>query len=406
MVALSCSNLELMFNTLGSIGENELGLQRLAFTDYEHQSFDLIKSYLDQYSIAYREDAFGNLIARIEGTEAGAPAVATGSHLDTVPNGGKYDGAVGVIAGIYALIVLKDKALKHPVELIAFRAEESSRFGHSCMASKLMTGFADLKKWQESPDANGVTVFDALKQSGFDPENLDSVKINPSSYKAFVECHIEQGRVLEESKTSVGVVSAIAAPTRYLIKVDGTADHSGATPMGLRHDALVAASQIVTKVNAIATREAIHGTVGTVGRMDVSPNSMNVIPGQVTMSVDIRGVDESSIKRTTTELLEFISELQGVKIGITPLSEEKPVKLSDDIAAILTEACEEQGISYQALQSGAGHDAMYMAKMVPTAMLFVPSINGISHNKDESTPFQDIWNVANVLTRSIEKLAI
>ena len=398
-------DIEAVFEELGKIGEDESGLQRLAFSDYDNQGFDFIKSILQKEQISYREDAFGNLIGRIPGTDDSAPAIATGSHIDSVPDGGKYDGPVGVVAGLHALVALKEKKLKHPVELIAFRAEESSRFGHSCMGSKLMNGYANLEKWAESPDAQGKTVFDALKESGFDPDNLDQVRIDPKDYKAFIECHIEQGRVLEDAKISVGVVSAIAAPTRFLIEIDGTADHSGATPMGLRHDALVAASQVVTMVNNIATREAKYGTVGTVGRMDVSPNAMNVIPGKVVMSVDIRGVNEDSIRRTTREMLEFASSLEGVAVFITRLSEEKPVQLSRDIAGVLSDACREAGVSTMPLQSGAGHDAMYMAKEIPTAMLFVPSVDGVSHNQKEFTPFQDIRNVAQVLARAIETLA-
>ncbi len=396
--------LQHLFDELAAIGHTSHGMNRIAFTPPENQAFEFISQILDQHGIAHHTDGFGNLIARIHG-EKNRPAVATGSHLDSVPDGGCYDGAVGVIAGLYALIELQKEALNHPLELIIFRAEESSRFGHSCMASKLMTGQADLDKWRETRGSDGKNIFDALRDNGLDPDQLDQVKINPADYKSFIECHIEQGRVLLDNHLSLGVVSAIAAPTRFLIEINGIADHSGATPMGLRHDALVAASQVVTRVNTIAQREALHGTVGTVGRMEVSPNAMNVIPGKVVMSIDIRGIDTGSIQRTTHDLLTFVSELEGVSVFITRLSEEKPVHLNNDIAELLNQSCLEESIPAMPMQSGAGHDAMYMAREIPTAMLFVPSVNGVSHNPEEFTPFDDIWNAARVLKRTMRKLA-
>ncbi len=401
----SLRELELIFDDLSVVGKDEYGLQRLAFSDLENKAYQFIKDKLAELEIETREDSFGNLFARIPGKDNTLPAVATGSHLDTVPNGGAYDGAVGVISGLYALSQLKNKALRHPVEMIAFRAEESSRFGFSCMGSKLMTGCADLEKWRKHRDHEGNNVFDVLMKQGVQAEQLSDVQIKSSDYKAFVEIHTEQGRVLEESGISVGVVSAIAAPTRFLIEIDGQADHSGATPMGQRHDALVSAASIITLVNKVASEEARYGTVGTVGHMEVSPNAMNVIPGKVIINVDIRGINEESIRRVATELKDFISSIKDVDISVTCLSEEKPTQLNNDIATVLAESCSELSISHRIMQSGAGHDAMYMAKKVPTAMLFAPSVNGISHNPEEYTDFNDIWNCARVLTHALEQLA-
>ena len=401
----SLRELELIFDNLSFIGKNEYGLQRLAFSDFENQAHHFIKDKLAELEIETREDSFGNLFARISGKDNTLPAVATGSHLDTVPNGGAYDGAVGVISGLYALSQLKNKALRHPIEMIAFRAEESSRFGFSCMGSKLMTGCADFEKWRKHRDHEGNNIFDVLMKQGVQAEQLNDVEIKSSDYKAFVEIHTEQGRVLEESGISVGVVSAIAAPTRFLIEIDGQADHSGATPMGQRHDALVSAASIITLVNEVASREARYGTVGTVGHMEVSPNAMNVIPGKVVMNVDIRGINEESIRRVVTELKEFISSIKNVNVTETCMSEEKPTPLNNDIATVLAESCSELSISHRIMQSGAGHDAMYMAKKMPTAMLFAPSVNGISHNPEEYTDFNDIWNCARVLTHALEQLA-
>ncbi len=289
---------EATFEAIGRFGKGERGFNRLVFSDADWAACDHFAALMRQAGLAVRTDAWGNLIGRLDGTEPSAPAVATGSHLDTVPEGGNYDGGVGSVAGLGALMRLKARGrFRHPLELIVFRGEESSRFGIHTMGSKAMSGMATVAAWQRLTDQTGIPLAQVLAGRGLDLARLPEAVRRPGELKAFVEVHIEQCFVLEQAGIPIGVVEAIAAPIRLKITVEGVASHSGATPMGKRRDALVTASHLVLAVEAEAKKRTERRIVGTVGILKIAPGALNVVPGRAELWVDVRGIDEASLCR-------------------------------------------------------------------------------------------------------------
>lgn len=384
------------------------GMTRFAYSQNDELAHQYIIKLAKQYGLTCQQDDVGNVFITLLGKNQTLPAIATGSHLDTVPNGGKYDGILGVVAGLYALTQFKPQQLTRSLTLIIFRCEESSRFGISCIGSKILTGSIDQIKWLKAKDHQGKTIYQAIDEAGYQSAKLSQAELSDDAYGAFVELHIEQGKCLEAANRQIGIVSAIAAPTRFQVDVYGQADHSGATPMGQRQDALVTAALIITAVNTAANNEAYLGTVATIGKLNVYPNAMNVIPGHVRFYVDIRGIDLTSINRVAqglTTIIESIKITQNIDIKVDNLSQEHPVKLNQTICQIISEICQNEQIKYLHMLSGAGHDAMYMAKKCPSAMIFIPSKAGISHHKDEYSSQEDITQGATLLTKTLEKLA-
>jgi N-carbamoyl-L-amino-acid hydrolase len=390
-------------------GEQGKGITRLAYSDADNAASNYIIEQMKKAGMTVNIDKMGNIIGRLAGTDDNAPIVACGSHLDTVPQGGEYDGVVGVVAGLAAMINLKNKgSLTHPLELIIFRAEESSRFGAGTLGSKIMAEKVSLDSLSKAKDQQGISFADALALWGYSFQELDKVVRKPDEFKAFVEVHIEQGRVLEEEKLTVGVVEAIAAPTRLKVKVRGFADHSGATPMHQRKDALTAASEMILAVEKIATENSSKGMVGTVGVLTLEPGAMNVVPGLVTFWVDIRGVDYEVITNTWQDFKDEaveIAKARGVEIEIDVLGSERPVVLADEVISVIENECKKLGLSYRKMNSGAGHDAMNMAAIANTGMIFIPCRKGISHNPEEYASIEDICTSIDVLTETMYQLA-
>ena len=401
--------LEKFIEDISMFGKGERGMDRLAFTESDRQGTQFVINIMKEFGMSVSRDAFGNVIGRLEGTDPAALPVATGSHIDTVPDGGKYDGVAGVAAALYAVKKLQERGpLTHPVEVIVFMAEESSRFGFATMGSKAMAGQANLNLWSKAKDKDGVSISDALRSFGLDLANIRETIRKPGEMKAFVELHIEQGPVLEANNKQIGIVTAIAAPTRLKITVEGFAAHSGTTPMEDRQDALVSAAKIVLAVQEIALEQSSHGTVGTVGNLKVHPGVMNVVPGLVELWVDIRGVNHESIIECLQDVKDAISNIaedQRTQISIDILTSDKPVQLNEQVRGVITEAAKACGASYQDIHSGAGHDAMNIAAIAPTGMIFIPCRQGISHNPEEYAEIQDIQAGADVLTETLYRLA-
>lgn len=384
------------------------GVTRLAYTEVDQSAHRYMLELMIEMGFSVREDAVGNIFCRLPGKQRELPAVGTGSHLDTVPDGGAYDGALGVFAGLYALMQFEPEQLTHDLELVIFRAEESSRFGFSCIGSKVLLGAVDRPKWALNCDDSGKNYFEVLDSNGYQSQEIESCELTNDYFSAFVELHIEQGKRLELEGKTIGIVNGIAAPTRYSVHVKGHADHSGATPMYQRHDALVASAAIIDNLNRAACKESVWGTVGTIGKLNVYPNSMNVIPGDVKFLVDVRGIEPDSISRVTDSLKNAINKSaydNSVSIDIREISSEQPVKLDNQICQIIEKHCIDDGIKYMTMLSGAGHDSMNLAKKFPTAMIFVPSKDGISHHPDEFTHFSDIIVAANLLKETLYTLA-
>ena len=395
---------------IARFGKGERGFSRLVFGEAEWGAVEYVTGLMRQAGLAVRTDAFGNVIGRLEGREPGAPVVATGSHVDTVPEGGNFDGVVGVIAGLGALMRLKARGLlRRPVEVMVFRGEESARFSIHTMGSKVMAGIASLEAWRKLQDHGGATLAQALATRGLDLERIPEAVRRPEEFKAFVEMHIEQGPVLEEAGIPIGVVEAIAGPVRLKISVEGTASHSGTTPMGKRRDALVSAAQVVLAVQDEAAKRAERRIVGTVGVMKVHPGAINVVPGRVEMWVDIRGIDAEDIAATARAVREAaarIADREGTRIQLETLSTDTPVPMDSDVIRTIEAACRLAGVAYRRMPSGAGHDAMNMAKLAPAGMIFIPCRRGVSHNPDEYAAPEDILTGIDVLTETLAALAV
>lgn len=403
-------DMKYLFETVKAFNrpDEKHGVTRIAYSVEDEVTHQYMIDMMASHGLSVRKDAMGNIFARLSGKNSQLPAVGTGSHLDTVPQGGAYDGVIGVITGVYALMQFNPGELLRDLELVIFRAEESSRFGFSCAGSKAMVGSVSSDTWVENLDDSGKNFIQVVEQMGYSGKEIDTCLLPDNYFSAFVEVHIEQGKRLEMDGLAIGVVNGIAAPTRYAVNVKGHADHSGATPMNLRQDALVASAMLINDINHAACRESCWGTVGTVGKLNVYPNAMNVIPGEVIFYVDIRGVDSLSISRVAQLLEESVHKAEvdnNVEISLRKISSEEPVKLDESIGTVIAQQCKKNNIRYITMLSGAGHDTMNIAKKYPSAMIFTPSKGGISHHPDEYTDFSDIEVAAKLLTDTLKELA-
>jgi len=407
---ISRNRIEEDFKRIASCGAlKNGGVTRMTLSDADMQAREILIELMRDAHLEVTVDHAGN----IRGTRAGRetlPPVMVGSHLDTVPNGGHYDGVIGVLGGLEVVRALNEAGIttKRPIEIVNFTAEESSRFGIATLGSRAMTGKIDASNASKICDKDGISFFDALSGCGFTPQHLGSSVLRANEVHAFIELHIEQGPVLEDSKIPVGIVTAIAAATRFKIALTGRADHSGTTPIGKRKDALAAAAELVLEVEKIAQDAAISKTVATVGTLQVEPGVMNVVPGRVGLSIDIRGIDDapkSTVAATVISRAEEISRKRGVLLEYETLCDERPVPMTSRLVDTLERIAAEKGIQAMRLHSGAGHDAMIMAEITDTAMIFVPSIGGISHNIAERSDFDDVALGVSLLAEGVLVLA-
>ena len=358
-------------------------------------------------------DRIGNIFGRLNGTEPKTPAVLVGSHLDTVIHGGKFDGTMGVIGALEAVRTLKEQKaeLRSPVEVVCFVGEESSRFGYSTLGSSLVAGEVHSGDLSNATDAQGNKLEDVLADLGIDRNNLRSLRRDPATVKAYLELHIEQGPILEAKGKPIGVVTSIAAPTRFKVIFTGQADHSGTTPMEMRKDALVAAAELIVALERICRRYSRMEkgrVVGTVGAIKIEPGVINAVPGAAELAVDIRSITGSA-KRRVVELVQAkirdIAQRRKLPVQIVPIREEEPVPLDKRLVNLLKECCEERAVSYEVMPSGAGHDAMQIAKIAPAGMLFIPSRRGISHSPLEWSDPKDICLGTQLLLDAVVRVA-
>lgn len=395
---------------INRFGYSEQGMNRLAYTESERQAIDYMIKLFEEEGMKVIIDPVGNVIARREGTDPTLPAVVTGSHLDTVYNGGKYDGTLGVIAGLEVVRYLNEQNIetKHPIEIVIFACEESARFGVSTIGSMAMIGEFK-EELLQLKDKDGISLRTAMENCRLNIERIEQAERKKEEIKVFYELHIEQGPVLENEGKQIGIVTGIAAPTRFHLEVVGEAAHSGTTPMPLRKDALLGAAEIALSLEQSALKEVENDTVATVGKCEVVSGSMNVIPEKVTMTIDIRSIHFKSKRKVVSELyqiIELIEKKRDVKVSISQLCNDRPIKMNDDIIHFLVQSCEKLNLSYRQMPSGAGHDAMMMAKRFPTGLIFVPSKNGISHNKEEFTSLEQIGAGVSLLKEAILQAAL
>ncbi len=385
------------------------GMYRLAFSRDDLRARQLLVHLMENLGLAVRVDAIGNVFGRLPDADQPAlPPLLIGSHLDTVPGGGRFDGSAGVVAALEVAAALRAAGcrLARPLEIVSFACEESSRFGRATIGSGVVAGVWDPGEIVDLRDASGTRLGQVLRRLGLDPTQVGQARRAPGDVAAYLELHIEQGRVLEESGTRIGVVDAIAAPTRVRLRLMGRADHSGATPMSLRRDALTGAAEVILAVERRA--RAAPGVVGTVGLVRVEPNVMNVVPGQVELGIDVRGTvarDKARVVAAIEADIARIASARSLEARIETLSDEEPVRLDAGLVALLERLCAARGIPAMRLPSGAGHDAMQMAKLCPSAMLLVPSRGGISHNRDEWTDPDDIVAGSQILLDAALELA-
>ena len=408
---INAKRFERNFNAISEFGALKGGgLTRLAFSKEDLEAREFLINLIEKNGFKLKIDNVGNIFAIYdEGCEADAKPVCVGSHIDSVPNGGFYDGTLGVMAGLEALSSIKEAGikLKRPLWLINFSCEESSRFKTATIGSKIISGKLSQQRLHELKDEDGISLFEAMSAAGFKPQNLDEAILKENSLHAYLELHIEQGPVLERSAISVGVVSGIAAPIRFEITIHGKADHSGATPMNMRSDALLAASHIIIAANKFAKNKKT--AVATVGYVHAKPGVLNVVPGEARLGVDLRDIDKASLAELNLELRNFVGELsRELKFSyeIRELSSDEPVKLSEHAINLLEDEAKKLGIKTLILPSGAGHDAMNLTKLASSVgMLFIPCVDGISHNTKEAINFKDAVAATKILTNALIRLS-
>ena len=408
---INSKRFEANFNAISEFGALKGGgLTRLAFSKEDLEARKFLINLIEKNGFKLKIDNVGNIYAIYDdGCEADAKPVCVGSHIDSVPNGGFYDGTLGVMAGLEALSSIKEAGikLKRPLWLINFSCEESSRFKTATIGSKIISGKLSQQRLHELKDEDGISLFEAMSAAGFKPQNLDEAILKENSLHSYLELHIEQGPVLERSGISVGVVSGIAAPIRFEITIHGKADHSGATPMNMRSDALLVASHIIIAANKFAKNKKT--AVATVGYVHAKPGVLNVVPGEARLGVDLRDIDKVSLEELNLELRNFVDELsRELKFSyeIRELSSDEPVKLSEHAINLLEDEAKKLGIKTLTLPSGAGHDAMNLTKLASSVgMLFIPCVDGISHNTKEAINFKDAVAATKILTNALIRLS-
>jgi allantoate deiminase len=381
------------------------GTTRLTYSSEDLQARRYIKEKMKEYGLTVHEDGFGNIFGKLEGTLKDAPSVLVGSHFDSVPNGGSYDGPAGVVAGLEVAALFAQNKLtpKYPLEVIALVEEEGARFGGGLMGSRGIVGLLDEEGFNSLKDKDGIYAVDAMKKIGLDP-SLPK-KRNAKTMKAYLELHIEQGPILEEKGIPIGVVEAIVGLTQLEVTVKGQAGHAGTTPMDRRADALVTSAKMIAQFPELAESEG-EGTVVTTGRLNVFPNGANVIPDKTVFTVDIRSGKEENVLNViqkVKEIADFYSG-NGIEVSVEQLLYIKPKEMNKDIVSLLKKKSSELEIPKCSINSGAGHDAMVFSDFTNVGMLFIPSKNGLSHCPEEWSDSRHIANAVQVLYEAAKKL--
>lgn len=395
---------------LGSISEADPPVvTRIVFSPADLKARAWMKAGCEEAGLTLRQDAIGNTFARWNGSNPAAPVVGTGSHIDAIPNAGKYDGVVGVLGGLEAIRALQRAGFQptHSIELLAFTSEEPTRFGIGCLGSRMLAGTLSPDAARKLADKSGATVEEVRREAGMQGE-LEQVKLPHGYYKAFVELHIEQGPLLERQKIPLGVVTQIAAPASFRITVEGAGGHAGAVLMLDRRDALCAAAELILAIENAARTSGAADTVVTVGICEVFPGAVNSIPSRVHLSVDIRDTDlqrRDAVIRTMEQASQTIAAQRQVTLHTELVNADTPANCAPEIVQALSESCHKRGFSYLPMVSRAYHDSLFMAGIAPVAMLFIPCRNGYSHRPDEYASPEDIARGTLVLAETLATLS-
>jgi hydantoinase/carbamoylase family amidase len=385
------------------------GLVREVYTPEYDQAVEFVDRLMRDAGLGTRLDAAGNLYGRWDGADPGLPLVLTGSHFDTTLNAGRYDGVLGVLGAIDAVRRLRADGFspRRAIEIVGIAGEEP-RFGSGCIGSRAMTATISRSELDQMRDRDGVSVAEAMAGRGLDPDRAGEAAIDPATVRCFVELHIEQGAVLETTGNQIGIVQRIAAPHDLRVTLTGRAMHAGATPMRLRADALSGAAEAALELERLALASPSGTTVATVGVLEVEPGAVNVIPGRVTMDLDIRDSDSAARERVVGTIIAKLHELadrRGLSVQIETITRDEPAACSPLVIEAVTEACATLGVSAIDMISGAYHDAMVLGAKVPIGMIFVPSRDGLSHHPDEYTAPEEIDRGVAVLAGTLARLS-
>jgi allantoate deiminase len=392
---------------LAEIGRTGEGVTRLSLTPEDLKARERLIEWMREAGLHVRVDGAGNIIGRLDGLDPTLTPVMAGSHIDSVLNGGKFDGPLGVLGALEAVRVISEHGIpiQRSIEIVSFTDEEGARFPAGFIGSKGMVGALTTHDLQHLRDAAGVSYDEAFRAAGLDPTSYSEAKREKDSVYAYVELHIEQGKVLERENLPVGIVTHIAGPMWIEVTVRGEAGHAGTTPMNLRHDAGLGAAELMLFVEQVAKQ---NGGVGTIGRLQLSPGGTNIIPGTATLTIDLRHTD----KETRDEMASLIQakaysicESRGLELDWTVKQAVDPVPCSPRIVNVAESACQACGFPYKRMVSGAGHDAMILSQITDVAMIFVRSKDGISHNPKEWSSLEDVTCGVNVLLETIVRLA-
>lgn len=409
-LALDCARLHSEIEMLATFSDAQApAVTRVVFTPTDLKARAWLDERCKAAGLSVRQDAIGNTFARWSGSDPAAPVVGTGSHIDAIPNAGRYDGVVGVLGALEAIRALQQSGFrpKHPIELLLFTSEEPTRFGIGCLGSRLLSGALSAEAAGKLTDSDGASVEQVRLAAGFTGE-LAAVKLTSGYYKAFVELHIEQGPILERAHIALGVVTQIAAPASFRIFIEGSGGHAGGVLMPDRKDALCAAAELILAIENAARNSGAIDTVATIGTCEVFPGAVNSIPSRVRLSVDIRDTDLTR-RDALIHMMEGagrrISEKRQVSIQTELLNADSPADCAPEIVEALTQSCVKYGLSFLPVVSRAYHDSLFMARIAPVAMLFIPCRNGYSHRPDEFASPEDIARGTLVLAETLAALS-
>jgi ureidoglycolate amidohydrolase len=382
---------------------------RIVFSPTDLKARAWLIARCEKAGLATRQDAIGNIFARWSGSEPDAPAVGTGSHIDAIPNAGKYDGVVGVLGGLEAIRSLQSCGLrpKHSIELLVFTSEEPTRFGIGCLGSRMLSGTMTPDAARKLTDKDGASLEEVRRNAGYNTP-LEEIKLPSGYYKGFVELHIEQGPLLEQQKIPLGIVTNIAAPASLRISIEGAGGHAGAVLMPDRRDALCAAAELILAIENAARTSGAVDTVATVGICEVFPGAVNSIPSRVNLTLDIR---DTNLERRDAAMLaiEFARQAIAAKRRVVIYEElvnaDAPAECSPAIVEALSQSCSKHELPFIPMISRAYHDSLFMSRITPVAMLFIPCRNGYSHRPDEYASPDDIARGVLVLAETLAALA-
>ncbi len=385
------------------------GITRLPFTPEDRACREAIIKKFKAAGLHVYTDGIGNIYGRREGKRPDLPPVMIGSHLDTVINAGIFDGPAGVVAGLEVVRVLNDLSIQteRPLEVANFVIEESTAFGKSCVGSRAVAGVLDYDELARLKDKNGRSLQDAFKEHGVTKKEIEATRREKGSIDSYIEMHIEQSDNLIKAGKPVGLVTAIAAATRFQVTVKGQASHSGATPMGERKDALCAAAEIILGIEKIAATEAGNETVGTVGNVTVKPGAINVVPGEAVLAIDLRDIDKADKDKAAEKIIalfESVGKEREVQVEYLITASDTPVPASPRVLGAIKNAAREVDIPHLVMHSAAAHDAAYLAEVADMGMIFIRSYGG-SHNPDEWAEFEDVAMATEVLLEATLRLS-